>query len=162
MTDPVFGELRQEDHVGWWGKQTLDFWGKPCLVDLLIHGYEDETAQRQRTAFERFTGKWPTMQEDLADALLKYYNDILYRSYGPEDEEEAKEWWPELKTREDLQQAVTPETIVVSMDYGQEKEIEIYLLFARAWGGEDLEDNGLGVRYVGEEIDEIGYKDMAF
>lgn len=162
MTDPVFGELRQEELVGWWGKQTLDLWGKPWPVDLLVHGCEDEVTQRQRTAFERFAGKWPAMQEKLADALLKYYNDVLYRSYGPEDEEEAKEWWPELKTREGLQQAVTPEAIVVSMDFGPEAEIELYLLFARAWGGEDLEDNGLGVRYRNEEIDEIGYKDMAF
>lgn len=162
MTDPVFGELRQEDLVGWWGKQTLDFGGRPHSVELLIHGCEDEITQRQRRAFERFAEKWPTMQENLIDALIKYYYDVLYRSYGPDDEEEAKKWWSELKTREDLLQAVTPEMIVVSMDFEEEEPVGIYLLFSRTWGGEDLDDNGIGVRYIDEEIDEIGYKNMAF
>ena len=37
-----------------------------------------------------------------------------------------------------------------------------YLLFSRKWGGEDLDDNGIGVCYINEEIDEIAYKDIAF
>ncbi|MCH5343862.1 MAG: hypothetical protein J1E64_07475 [Acetatifactor sp.] len=162
MTDQTFGELTQEDDYGWWGKQTLDFGGSICSVDILIHGDEDEITQRQRVAFEDFIKKWPTLQENLIEALIKYYNEDEFYSYGPEDEEEAKEWWPEIKTKEALLQAVTLETIVVAWDFAQQNKRSIYILFSRTWGGEDLDDNGIGVHYVNEEIDEIGYKDMAF
>ena len=162
MTDQTFGELRHEIDYGWWGKQTLDFGGNVYSVDILIHGDEDEITQRQRAAFEDFIKKWPTLQENLIEALITYYNEDEYYSYGPEDEEEAKEWWPEIKTKEALLQAVTLETIVVAWDFAQQNERSIYLLFSRTWGGEDLDDNGIGVHYVNEEIDEIGYKDMAF
>lgn len=101
------------------------------------------------------------MQDNLIEALIKYYYEDQYRTYGPEDEEELKEWWPEIKTREALLQAVTPEMIVIPPDYGQDTR-SIYLLFSRIWGGDDPDDNGIGVHYVNEEIDEIGYKDMAF
>ena len=162
MTDQTFGELRREDDYGWWGKQTLDFWGNICSVEILIHNYEDEITQGQRTAYENFIEKWPTLQENLIEALIKYYNEDEYYSYGPEDEEELKEWWPEIKTKEALLQAVTLEMIVVPPDRGRENRRSIYLLFSRIWGGEDLDDNGIGVHYVNEEIDNIGYKDMAF
>ena len=162
MTDQTFGDLRREDNYGWWGKQTLDFGGNACSVELLIHEDEEEITQGQRTAFEEFIKKWPTLQENLIESLIKYYYEDQYYTYGPEDEEELEEWWPEIKTKEALLQAVTLEMIVIPPDYGQENRRRIYLLFSRIWGGEDLDDNGIGVRYVNEEIDKIGYKDMAF
>ena len=162
MADETFGELTQEGDYGWWGKQTLDFGGNMCPVEILIQGGEEEITRRQRTAFEEFIRRWPELQENLIEALIKYYNEYLYYSYGPDDEEELREWWPEIKTEEALVQAVTLETIVVAADFLQEDGKSIYLLFSRAWGGKDLDDHGIGVHYVNEEIDEIGYKDMAF
>lgn len=163
MTDMIFGELRKEDDYGWWGKQTLDFGGNTCTIDLLIHqGDEDEITERQKTAFTSFLEKWPELQTELIEALIKYYNEEEYYSYGPDDEEEAAEWWLEIKTKEALLQAVTLETIVVPWDFAMDEGRCIYLLFSRTWGGEDLEDNGIGVHYINETIDEIAYKDMAF
>lgn len=43
-----------------------------------------------------------------------------------------------------------------------EKGRRIYLLFSRTWGGEDLEDNGIGVCYINENIDKISHKEIAF
>ncbi len=43
-----------------------------------------------------------------------------------------------------------------------ESERVPHLLFSRSWGGEDLDDNGIDVCFVNEEITEIGYKDIAF
>ncbi|MGM9946324.1 MAG: DUF6985 domain-containing protein [Lysinibacillus sp.] len=160
MIDQLFGELQQEDDCGWWGKRTIDFSGKQCSVDILIHG--EEITQRQEIAFACFMEKWTTLQEYLIGALIKYYNEEERFCYGPEDEDEMKEWWPEIETKEALLQAITLETIVVAWDFAQEDKRSIYLLFSRTWGGADDDDNGIGVHYVNEEIDEIGYKDMAF
>ena len=98
MTNAVFGELRKEDDYGWWGKQTLAFSGNTYTVDLLIHkGKEDEITKRQEEAFTCFMKEWPKLQEHLIEELIKYYNEYEYYSYGPEDEKELAEWWPEIK-----------------------------------------------------------------
>lgn len=162
MTDRLFGELTQEDDYGWLGEQTLCFGGNDCSVELFIHGGTDKITQRQREAFKCFIEKWPELQEDLIKSLIEYYNEEERFSYGPEDEEEMARWWPEIETKEALLLNVTLETVVVAWDFAQKDKRSIYLLFSREWGGEDLDDNGIGVHYINEVIDEIGYKDMAF
>ena len=160
MVDSVFGELTEDD-FGWQGKQKIDFGGSTYTVDLWIKG-EDEIAKIQKKAFNCFMEKWPQLQEELIEALIKYYNEDERFAYGPDDEEEAAEWWPEIETKEALLQAVTLETIVVPEDFMMEEERCIYLLFSRIWGGEDSDDNGIGVCYIDEKLDEIAYKDIAF
>lgn len=161
MTDQVFGELRYDD--GWWGKQTLEFCGKLHTVDVLIHSDEEKTVSpKQKKTYECFLKKWPTLQTDLIEALIKYYNEEERFSYGPDDEAEAAGWWPEIDTKEALLQAVMLETIVVAWDFMLEDSRCLYLLFSRTWGGDDPDDNGIGVCYINEEIKEIAYKDMAF
>lgn len=120
MRDQLFGELRYEDGLGWWGKQTLEFGGNQCTVDVLIHDDEEkEISQKQKKTYESFLKKWTTLQEEL-------------------------------------------ETIVVAWDFMLEDNRCLYLLFSRSWGGEDLDDNGIGICIQNEKIVEIANKDIAF
>lgn len=145
------------------GRQSLYFGGNARVVEILIRGDEEnQITQRQRKALQSFMKKWPSLQKKLIEALIKYYNEEECFGYGPEDEEEAAKWWPDIETEDALLQAVALETIVVAEDFAQEDGRRIYLLFSRSWGGEDLDDNGIGVCYIDEEIDAIGYKDIAF
>ena len=81
----------------------------------------------------------------------------------PDDEEEFDEWWPEIETKEALLNAVTLESILIRPDFlTEDDEHSIYLLFSRTWGGDDDDDNGIGVHILNEEIEEIAYKDIAF
>ncbi len=145
------------------GRQSLYFGGNARVVEILIRGDEEnQITQRQRKALQSFMKKWPSLQKKLIEALIKYYNEEERFGYGPEDEEEAAKWWPDIETEDALLQAVALETIVVAEDFAQEDGRRIYLLFSRSWGGEDLDDNGIGVCYIDEEIDAIGYKDIAF
>lgn len=145
------------------GRQSLYFGGNARVVEILIRGDEEnQITQRQRKALQSFMKKWPSLQKKLIEALIKYYNEEERFGYGPEDEEEAAKWWPDVETEDALLQAVALETIVVAEDFAQEDGRRIYLLFSRSWGGEDLDDNGIGVCYIDEEIDAIGYKDIAF
>ena len=165
MADQVLDELREVDEYSWkWqGRQTMDFGGKIWDVDLLVQGnQQNEITERQKEAFHCFMEKWAELQELLVTALLEYYNEEERFSYGPEDEEEAGEWWPEIETKEALLKAVTLESVIVAEDFMMDKGRCIYLLFSRIWGGEDLEDNGIGVCFINETIDEIAYKDIAF
>lgn len=163
MTDQVFGELRYEGDYGWWGKQTLEFGGNLHTVDILIHDDGEKViSPKQKKTYECFLKKWSVLQEDLIEALIRYYNEKERFSYGSDDEMEASEWWPEIKTKEALLQAVALETIVIAWDFMLEDNRCLYLLFSRTWGGEDLDDNGIGVCVQNEEIVEIAYKDIAF
>ena len=140
-----------------------DFGGKTYSVGLLVNGdMEEKIVDAQREAYARFTKRWPTLQPLLLEELLRYYNEEERDSYGPDDEEENAEWWPIIETPEVMAQAVTPEMIVVPADFMQEDGRRVYLLFNRVWGGEDLDDNGVAVAFLNEEIEEIGYKEMAF
>lgn len=165
MTDSIFGELKSDGHY-WYGKQTLDFGGTSHNVDILINqrSEESEITKKQQEAFGHFVEKWPEVQSKLIDALIKYYNEEERFAWGPEDEEELAQWWPEIETQDALLQAVELETIVVPEDFIMDSMNGryIYLLFSRAWGGEDWDDNGIGVAFLNEEIDEIAYKDIAF
>lgn len=166
MTDPVFGELEAEDEVTLCRKWILDFGGKPCEVKLLLDRryQKTEDIEKQRDTFQHFMEKWPEIQPKLMDELIRYYNEEVRFAWGPDDEEEFAAWWPEIETRDALLKAVTLETILIPADFILDLKggRYLYLLFARAWGGEDWDDNGVGVGFLNEEIDEVGYKTIAF
>lgn len=80
MTDKILDELKEADAYSWkWqGKLTIDFYGKICDVDLLVQGNrQNEITERQKEAFRCFMEKWPELQENLLNALLKYYTLFL-------------------------------------------------------------------------------------
>lgn len=165
MTDEVFGQISYDEEYGWNGAFPLEFGGTWYNVSLLVQVDEDEgtdITEAQRHALQCFDDKWDSIEHVLVDALIKYYNQEEKYSYGPDDVQEAARWWPEINTYEELVNAVTPETLVIPPDDLMEKEKTIYLLFGKQWGGEDLDDNGIGVCLIDEQISEIGYKDIAF
>lgn len=160
MTDWALIEWLAEDDCGWRGKQTIEFGGNAANVDVFVQG--EEITDKQNEAFSCFMEKWTHFQTELIEALIRYYNEKERFSYGPDDEKEKEEWWPEIQTKESLLKAVSLETIVVAEDFLMDEGRRIYLLFSKKWGGEDFDDNRIGVCCINEEIAEIGYKDIAF
>jgi hypothetical protein len=151
------------DEFGWQGSTTLMFGGKPCQVALEIQCEEDEPiSEAQKQSYSQFIKKWQSLEQPMLEALLRYYNEEERFSYGPDDPEENAAWWPEIDTPEAMAQAVTPEMIVVPEGFVHDEGRRIALLFGRSWGGEDLDDNGVAVTFLDEQIDQIGYKDIAF
>ena len=170
MIDPVFGELMEEvfsPYGGWYGKQIIDFGGTSRPIELHIQQSDESCSitELQYRSYKHFMEEWPNIQQKLIDALIKYYNEVERFAWGPDNEEEFAKWWPEIETRESLLQAVTLESIVIPWDFTMVEAKcgrYIYLLFSKAWGGEDMEDNGIGVGFLNEDIDEIAYKDIAY
>lgn len=160
MADWALRDWLTEDDSGWRGKQTLDFGGKAIEVDVFVQG--EEITEKQNEAFTCFMEKWTLFQTELIEALIRYYNEKERFSYGPDNEKEKEEFWPEIETKESLLKAVSLETIVVAEDFLMDKGRCIYLLFSKNWGGIDLDDNGIGVCCINEKITEFGYKDIAF
>ncbi len=165
MTDEVFGHILYGDDIGWEGAFPLEFGGSWHNVSLLVQVDEDEgtdITDAQKHALLCFDDKWDSIEPLLVDALIQYYNNEEKYSYGPENEEEAALWWPDINTYEELVNAVTPETIVIPPEPLMDEGRKVFLLFDRTWGGEDLDDNGIGVCFIDEQIAEIGYKNIAF
>ena len=145
--------------------QKLLSGGKTQEVEVCISAEEEEEiTQVQRAAYEALMENWEDMQHKIAAAILQYYNEEAKESYGPDDEEEMAEWWPDIESEDELVEKIHLEAIIIQEEYLMEMNGEnpIYVLFDRDWGGEDLDDNGVAVLIEGGEVSEVGYKDIAF
>lgn len=168
MIDPVFGEL-EFDGCGYWnGRISLDFFGKPCDLSLMIDScYESQTeiSDCQRETYRTFLEKWPELQETVVKELIRYYNEEDRFSCGPDDPEEFAAWWPEIDTVEEMVKWVELETVVIESDSIAEDCRDgkrcLYLLFSREWA-EDVNGYGVGIRLLDEEIDKTGHQSIAF
>lgn len=104
-------------------------------------------------AYQSFMKSWDTIKEKLAEEILDYYEDLRYELGYEEIEDEN---YPEIETTDEIIQRVQLTGIVVSYA-GIHEGREIGLTFACSWNKE----NGIGVRLLNEEIDEIGYSHVA-
>lgn len=163
MFDEVFGEVVFD--YGYVAKKEITFFGNTQEVEIHIGGEEgEEIAQAQRDAYEALMKNWEEMQHKVAAAILEYYNEDEKGAYGPDDEDEFAEWWPDIDSEDELVEKLHLDTIIIQEEYLMEMNGEnpVYILFDRDWGGEDLDDNGVAVLIEDGEVSEVGYKDMAF
>ena len=161
MKDRVFGELDYD--YGFVGKISIDFFGDTEEIDIIIQAddEEDGIADIQYAAYEAFKAKWNDIQNDIAEKIIEYYNNEEKGAYGPDDEEEFREWWPDIESRADLLPLIHIDSVIIPNDYLMGDGRKVYVLFDRDWGGQDLEDNGVAVGLVDEAVEEVGYKDIA-
>lgn len=163
MFDEVFGEVVFD--YGYVAKKEITFFGNTQEVEIHIGGEEGvEIAQAQRDAYEALMQNWEEMQHKVATAILEYYNEDEKGAYGPDEEDEFAEWWPDIDSEDELVEKLHLDTIIIQEEYLMEMNGEnpVYILFDRDWGGEDLDDNGVAVLIEDGEVSEVGYKDMAF
>lgn len=133
-------------------------------VDLTVNVDDEEIVDLQYETYEKFKEKWNDLQKEIAEKIIKYYNEEEKGSYGPEDKEEFDKWWPEINTIDELLNQIELEGIIIPEAFIMEDVAGgrcIYLTFNKKYGN-DTEDNGIGVKIVNEEVDEIGFKDIAF
>ena len=163
MFDEVFGEVIYD--YGYTANKKIDFFGESVEIEVLINTDEEGEIQCvQRDAYNALMENWEEMQEKIVAAILQYYNEEEKGAYGPDDEDEFDEWWPEIDDEEEMAKKLHLETIVVPADYIMEYKGEnpIYILFSRDWGGEDGDENGVAVLIEDGEVSEVGYKDIAY
>lgn len=163
MFDKTFGEVILD--YNFIAKKEITFLGSTQEIEVLIGVEEDdpEITQGQRDSFDALMNNWDEMQNKIATAILQYYNNEEKGAYGPDDEEEFAEWWPNINTEDELAEKIHLNAIVILMESIMEDDGEnpIYVLFDRDWGGEDLDDNGVAVFIEDGEVSEVGYKDIA-
>ena len=137
MKDPVFGNLEYE--YGWNGTVEFNCFGRREEIALTVSGEEDDPiTDYQHNSFRAFMETWERIMSDTAEA--EYNAD-----------------YPPLDNTESILQMISLDMMVIPED-GIFDGRCVCLAFSCSWD----EENGLGIRFVNEEIDEIGYQDIAF
>ena len=77
------------------------------LNNLLLNPKEfkiDEIGGEKRIIYcKRLIEKWtPQLETEMLEAFIRLYYDEMYGNWGPDDEEESKEYWPEISSPADL------------------------------------------------------------
>ncbi len=163
MYDEVFGEVTFD--YGYVAKKKITFFGNTQEVEIRIGAKEnEEIAQIQRDAYEALMQSWEDIQHKIAAAILQYYNEEEKGSYGPDDEEEISEWWPDIDSEDELAEKIHLDAIRIKKEHLMKRKGKnpIYVLFDCDWGGEDYDDNGVAVFIEDGEVSKVGYKDMAY
>ncbi len=152
INDPVFGELAYE--YGWSRYTTIEFCGKEAEIALMIEGEEHgKFDEEQYIAYNSLIEKWGGIQYSILHPILNYYKqtrhelgyDIAYRRN-----------YPEVENTNQILEMIDLVGIVVS--YGDiYEERDIGITFDCTW---DIE-HGLGLRLLNEQVNEVGYQDVA-
>ena len=160
MKNTDFENLEYNEFFGYEGEISINFFGKNVNVYFTVNVGDEEIADMQYETYEKFKEKWKELQKEVAEKIIKYYNEEEKGSYGPENKEEFDKWWPEINTIDELLNQIEIDGIIIP-EADVEGERCIYLTFNKKYGN-DTEDNGIGVKIVNEEVTEIGFKDIAF
>lgn len=97
---------------------------------------------------------WERIMSDTAEAIKEYYLG-LRKELGYDQEYNAD--YPPLDHTESILKMISLDMMVIPED-GIFDGRCVCLAFSCSWD----EENGFGIRFVNEEIDEIGYQDIAF
>ncbi|MBL3648457.1 DUF6985 domain-containing protein [Bacillus sp. RHFS10] len=152
LNDKVFGELDYQ--YQWVGYRTINFLEKDTEITLLIGGEEDgEFDEGQYVAYNSLVDNWEQVQHNILRPILDYYKqkrqELGYDVSVNED-------YPLIETIDQLIEHITLVGISVPYDFLREGR-DIGLSFDCTWD----EENGLGVRLINEEVEEVGYQDVA-
>ena len=164
MNNNDLKNLNYSEGFGYVGNVSIDFFERNMNVEITINSETEEIADIQEETYKKFKEKWNELQKSVAERIIKYYNEEEKGSYGPDDKNEFNKWWPEINTENELLEQIEFETIVIPETFIMEDVTNgrcLYLLFNKKWG-DDIDDNGIRVQIVNEEIVQIGFKDIAF
>ena len=89
----------------------------PKEFDVDVDDCEDK--KKGLAACNRLIDKWtPELETKMLDAFIKFYDDEMYQQWGPDDEGESKEYWPEIKTPQDLLKHTGTDVLMYPLEDG--------------------------------------------
>ncbi len=146
---------------------TIDFFGEKRVeaiidVDLNESKRIDEI---QKEAFNNLQNNIKDISEEILKMILEYYNKKEKYTYGPEDIEERKIWWPDIETTDEMKKYIDIEAIIIPPTSQMNNIFKgrcIYITFNKKWGDPDFDEDGVGVQIINEKVTEIGHRDIAY
>ena len=141
IVHPVFGELTF--NYGWTKSIKLNIFKKEFSVEINIDADEDEVFdENQIKAFEFFFSDIQNRVTQAENSIVGYYNSII-------DEVNAKD------NPSEIFRFLTVKQIMIPMNFDDNTR-EAGFICDCEW---DIE-NGVGIKYINEQISEIGFQDI--
>ena len=118
-------------------------------------------------ACKRLIEKWsPELENQMLEAFIKLYYDEMYLQWGPDDEEESKEYWPKIKTPVDLVKHTGTSVTLYALEdaiYAKSKtddskyesqnvDVCVVLILTCPWD----DDHGWAAVFVDEKLIKVG------
>lgn len=150
----VFGEIVFE--AGWVKEINLEMFGVMRKLEVVIDAEEDgEFEEVQIEAYKKFFRYIDQRVKDAERAVLNYYESEIPSYREKFKEEERHKYVPKITGKDDLSALVTPKKIMFPMVF-DDNEREAGFICDCSW---EIE-HGLGVRFVNEEVVEVGFQDI--
>ena len=149
----VFGRIKFD--YSWEGEQEINFFGKKRLITLVINGEED--ANFEQSQIDSFINFFNNKEKYLLEAeaeIFRYYEEVC-PEYRDRLEDSADEFAPIISSREEVAKLVEFTQIIFPYSFGKDIK-KVGLLLKCTWEPE----HGLAVKFVNEEIVEVGYQDI--
>lgn len=143
-----------EYNGAWYGTEKVDFNGQSFDVDVQINGYDESMIPESgKNAFLDFLNKLNNYTVKIAEAVFQYYCEMR-DELGYSDEVNAD--YPALSKPKEILKGITLIGITVpdQEDYDEEA---VSLVFNCTWDKE----NDVGICFIGEDIDDVGFQDIA-
>ena len=95
----LFTIMKTTKGSGW----VLSNKGNELLIDVHKCKIKTESTEKEKAAVMTLIDRWDKQIENqILSAFVQYYIDEMKYQWGPDDEEEQKEYWPDIQTPEDL------------------------------------------------------------
>ncbi len=138
----------------WYGTEKVDFNGQSFDVDVQIDGYDESMIPESgKNAFLDFLNKLNNYTVKIAEAVFQYYCEMR-DELGYSDEVNVD--YPSLSKPKEILNMITLIGITVP-DQDDYDEEAVSLVFNCTWDKE----NGVGICFIGEDIDDVGFQDIA-
>lgn len=143
-----------EYNGAWYGREKLEFNGQSFDVDVQIDGYDENIIPESgKIVLMDFLNKLNGYTEKIAEAVFQYYC-VRREELGYSNEFNAD--YPALSKSEEILKMITLIGITVP-DQDDYDEAAVSLVFNCTWDKE----NGVGLCFIGEDIDDVGFQDIA-
>ncbi len=86
--------------------------------EFVIDDEMDEDMEIEGAVYcKRLIEKWtPELETEMLEAFIRLYYNEMYQQWGPQDEEEYKEYWQELNTPEDLIKCTGTDVVLYALE----------------------------------------------
>ncbi len=143
-----------EYYGAWYKKINITFAGVSADVDVQINGYdEEEIPEKGKSAIISFLSDMDKFLYTILEGILEYYNNKR-EELGYDDENDFE--YPYLKHCNQILETLQLVGITVP-DQDDYTERAIFLVFNCNWDKE----NGVGVRIIGDKIEDVGAQGIA-
>ncbi|UOD33111.1 hypothetical protein INH39_16590 [Massilia violaceinigra] len=154
LTDNIIGEL-SFNHT-WSRPYQICFFDELMDVRLSLAG--DETGfiqENQRSAYAHFNANLDFHLKTAEAAIFKYYLSVCYEYRERFGSEFADRMAPIITQEKELKILIKPTTVLIQESFDSDERI-VGLLYDCSWDT----SLGLAVKFINENIDEVGPQDI--